>query len=93
MKKFKFPDSTVWFLTGDEYKVFVPFDIVKDFEKFVDKNKFAIKKCGVYNYTNNKKRINDRNKGILADGKDYIVKRESKDLIVSWLKSAYKEIN
>ncbi len=92
MKKFKFPDSTVWFLRDDNYKVFVPFDLVSRFENFAKKNKFDIRVCGVYNYIDKKKRIKDRNEGILGDGKDYIVKREFKDLIVSWLKSAYKEI-
>jgi hypothetical protein len=92
MKKFKFPDSSVWFLYGEGYKVFVPFDLVVGFEKFVSKNKFEAKPCGVYNYTSKQKKTKDRNEGILADGKDYIIKRESKDLVISWLKSAYKEI-
>ena len=93
MKNFKFPESTVWFVYGDEYKAFVPNELVKDFQKFADKNKFVVKVCGAYNYTNMKKKTKDRNDGILREGKDYIIKKDIKDNVVAWLKSAYKEIN
>ncbi len=91
--KFKFQDFSVWRLSGDEYKVFVPFQLVDNFEKFVKKNKFNVKPCCLYNYIDKNKKIKDKNNGILREGKDYIIKRENKDLIISYLKKAYKEIN
>ena len=91
--KFKFPENSVWFYGNNNYKVFVPYDLVKSFETFAKKNKIAIKFTGSYNYINKNKKLKDRNNGIQRDGKDYIIKRENKDLIISYLKKAYKEIN